>query len=443
MSHPVNRRTALASLAGAGAATLLGSGSASARSRATAVTAGAFPAAETERLRLATTYRGSDFITTGQYAPPGTPVTVKVTAYDGVLPTLHIGTYDNYHEVTAQRVPRAFTLAQGTNTVTDTYGGPVYLRLPGNGERAQVTFTAGTVQMPTFVLGESSESGFQTQLDTLTGSAWVELTSPHAIVTVTRADFLAHRNEDHTTLMTLVENLIASHAAVSGLDDSAPLHRRKAGKYQFVEVSKVPAGVGAYATHYFNAFPVAYLDRLITVDGVRNRGWGFYHELGHLHQQFAYRPSGLTEVSVNIYSLAAQRVFGQRSNLLTVDATTGLNWFQSALPKLGTEGLAFNTSFGAYEKLVSLRQLELAFGTGIWPKLHRLIREENPQSDWQTQDALRWTNFATYLSRVTGHDLTGFFVDRWAYPIDADGKAALAALALPTPPTDPSTLFDS
>lgn len=366
-----------------------------------------------------------------------------MTATGGVLPTLHIGTYDNYHAVTAQRTPRDFTLKQGANTVTDTYGGPVYLRLPGNGQQAQVTFTAGSVQMPTFVLGSTSESAFQSQLDTLTASAWVELTSPHAIITVTRADFLAHRGEDHVTLMNLVEQLIASHAAVSGLDGSAPLHRRKAGKYQFVEVSKVPTGVGAYATHYFNGFPVAYLDRLITVDGVRNRGWGFYHELGHLHQQFAYRPAGLTEVSVNIYSLAAQRIFGQTSNLLTVDPTTGLNWFQSALPKLGTTGLDFTTSFGPYEKLVSLRQLELAFGTGIWPKLHKLIRVENPQSDWQTQDALRWTNYAVYLSRVTGRDLTDFLVNKWAYPINAEGRAALAALALPAPSTDPSTLYDS
>ncbi|MFF1836558.1 M60 family metallopeptidase [Streptomyces sp. NPDC058231] len=443
-SPSLSRRSALAALAGAGAATLLGAGTATARpaDASATVCATAFPAAETERLRLATVYRGSDFITTARYAPAGAAITVHVTAADGVLPTLHIGLYDNYHDVAAQRAPRAYPLAPGSNTVTDPYGGPVYLRLPGDGERARVTFTSGAVTLPTFTLGTTTESQFQALVDSSTGSAYVELTSPHAIITVSRSSFLAYRNEDHVQLMNLVEALIASHAAVSGLDGSSALHSRRAGPYQFNEVTKVPAGVGAYATHYFNAFPASYLDRLVTVEGVSNRGWGFYHELGHLHQQFAYRPSGLTEVSVNIYSLAAQRVFGQTSNLLTVDASTGLNWFQTALPKLGTPGLSFATSFGAYEKLVSLRQLELAFGTGIWPGLHKLIREENPQSDWQTQDALRWTNFATYTSRITGYDLTDFYVDKWAYPIDADGRAALAALSLPTPPVDPSTLTD-
>lgn len=447
VSAGFGRRALLAGLAGSGAALLLGAGTAAASpARAQAddgtLLVTAFPDAESERLRLATTYRGSDFIATGHYAPAGTTVTVRVEALDGVLPTLHVGTFDNHPDDPALTTPRAVTLTEGVNTFSDTYGGPVHLRLPGHGERARITFVQGAVRMPTFVLDGTSEAAFQQQLDTLTGSPYVELTSPHALITVTRANFLPYRDEDHTALMRTFEKIIASHAAVAGLDGSSPLHRRKAGPYQFSEVPKVPTGVGAYATHYYNAFPPAYLDRLLTVQGLTTRGWGLYHELGHLHQQFAYRPAGLTEVTVNIYSLAAQRVLGQPSNLLTPDSTTGLTPFQSALPKLGTPGLAFATSFGAYEKLVSLRQLELAFGTGIWPALHRLIRTENPQSDWATQDALRWSNFAVYTSRVTGYDLTDFLVSKWAYPIDAEGLATLAALNLPQPTVDPAGLTD-
>jgi hypothetical protein len=447
-SHGFGRRSLLAGFAGAGAALLGGHGTAGAAPAPHGAAGGdtllveSFTDAETERLRLATTYRGSDFIATGRYAPAGARITVRVQALDGVLPTLHIGTFDNHPDDPALMTPRAVTLTQGVNTFSDPYGGPIHLRLPGTKKRARVTFSQGAVRMPTFVLGSTTEAQFQKQLDTFTDSLYVELSSPHALVTVTRATFLPYRGEDHTELMNIFEKVIASHAVVAGLDGSSALHRRKAGPYQFSEVPKVPAGVGAYATHYYNAFPPAYFDRLLTVQGLTTRGWGLYHELGHLHQQFAVRPSGLTEVTVNIYSLAAQRVLGQPSNLLTPDAKTGLTPFESALPKLGTPGLAFATSFGAYEKLVSLRQLELAFGTGIWPKLHRLVRTENPQSDWATQDALRWTNFAVYTSRVSGYDLTDFFVSRWAYPIDAEGLTALAALGLPKPPVDPATLSD-
>ncbi|MFC9625596.1 M60 family metallopeptidase [Streptomyces sp. NPDC056930] len=74
----------------------------------------------------------------------------------------------------------------------------------------------------------------------------------------------------------------------------------------------MPGGVGANAWHGCNGFPRAYMDRLCTVAGLRPRGWGLYHELD---QQAAYQADQLTEVTVNVYSLAAQRTLGQASNL--------------------------------------------------------------------------------------------------------------------------------
>ncbi|MEU6423641.1 M60 family metallopeptidase [Streptomyces spiralis] len=432
-----SRRSVLLGIAGAGAATMLGAVPSWAVSDDT-VTVTAIPSAESERLRLATALRGSEFTSTGRYVPPATDLTFNVLPYDGLVPTLWIGLWDYYGSV---KEPRSYRLKPGANTVNDPHGGPVYLTLEGNGERAGVKFTSGARPMPGLRLGHTSEADYQAQLDRLTEVPYVELTSPHAILTLTREGALLHRDQDHQALLELLETVIASHSAISGLDGSTPVHRRKAGPYHFTEVSKVPAGVGAYATHGYNGFPRSYLDRLTTVDGLRTRGWGLYHELGHLHQQMAYKPEGLTEVTVNIYSLAAQRTLGQKSNLLTVDAATGLNYFHSAQAKFGTTGLAYEKSFGAYEKLVPLRQLELAFGDDFWPRLHRLVREENPQSDW-TETAKRYRALATYSSRIAGRDLTDFFVNRWAFPIDATGRAELAALHLPAPAVDPSTLTD-
>ncbi|MFJ1825644.1 M60 family metallopeptidase [Streptomyces sp. NPDC088178] len=444
----VGRRSVLAAAAGAGAAIALGAGTARAATadassgpgagRPVRLTPTARPAAEAERLRLGQALRGSEFQPTGLYVPAGTPLSLTVQPYDGLLPTLWIGAWDYYGEITE---PRSYPLTAGANTVTDPHGGPVYLTLTGSGERAGVLVRSGAVTMPVFTLGRTTEADYQRQLDTLTTSPYVELHAPHTIMTLTREGALLHRGEDHAALLGLVETIIDSHARISGLDGSKPVHRRKAGPYHFTEVSKVPTGVGAYATHGYNGFPRAYLDRATTVEGLRTRGWGLYHELGHLHQQFAYKPGGLTEVTVNIYSLAAQRTLKQPSNLLTVDATTGLTYFQSAQRKFGTDGLSYEKSFGAYEKLVPLRQLELAFGDDFWPRLHKLVREENPQSQY-TENDKRYRALATYSSRVAGHDLTDFFVNTWAFPIDATGRAELAALNLPKPSVDPSTLTD-
>ncbi|MEU9360490.1 M60 family metallopeptidase [Streptomyces sp. NPDC048301] len=449
---PVGRRAVLT--AGAGAAFALGVGAGPAQAGpalprpgrpgpgdppgTARVTVTGRPAAEAERLRLAQALRGSEFQPTGLYAPAGAPLSLTVQPHDGPLPTLWIGAWDYYGEITA---PRAYPLTAGACTVADPHGGPVYLTLTGDGERAGVVFRSGTVPMPVFSLGRTTEAGYQHQLDTLTGSPWVELHGPNTIMTLTREGALLYRDEDHAALVRLVETIIDSHARISGLDGSKPVHRRKAGPYHFTEVSKVPTGVGAYATHGYNGFPRAYLDRATTVEGLRTRGWGLYHELGHLHQQYAYKPGGMTEVTVNIYSLAAQRTLGQPSNLLTPDPTTGLTAFQTARAKFGTPGLTYEKSFGAYEKLVPLRQLELAFGEDFWPRLHRLVREENPQSDY-TEDAKRYRALATCCSRIAGYDLTDFFLNTWAFPVDAQGRAELAALGLPRPTVDPGTLTD-
>ncbi|MFD4946747.1 M60 family metallopeptidase [Streptomyces sp. NPDC058409] len=457
VSRAVGRRMILGALAGAGATALLGSGTASAQgagrhpvqhSKDTLLIK-AFPEAEKERMRLARSLRSSDFIPTGRYAPAGTPVSVTVRPAGGRVPTLHIGTFDYYNTDTTLQEPRTIPLSPGCNTVSDAHGGPIYLSFAGHGERAAVTFGNGAQHMAVFELGRTDEAAFQTQLDERTDIPWVELTTDQAILTLTREGALLYRGEDHTTLMELFDTVIDSHARISGLDGGGPLDRPKAGRYHFNEVSVVPSGVGAYAWHGYNGFPRAYMDRLCTVSGLRTRGWGLYHELGHLHQQAAYQADQLTEVTVNIYSLAAQRALGQASNLLTVDPKTGLNYYQTALPKLGTTGITYEKSFGAYEKLIPLRQLELAFGEDFWPRLHRLVRREHqhdaPVDDY-THDpvinARQYLALATYASRTAGCDLTDFFVRRWAFPIDPSGVAALAALGLPQPPVDPSTLAD-
>ncbi|GAA2206568.1 M60 family metallopeptidase [Nonomuraea monospora] len=421
---PLSRRSLLVA-GGAGAALLLARPAlASGVSRTFALRAR--PGAEDERLRLQQALRTTDFHPTGVHLPAGAPLTVEVAAPDGLLPTLHVGAPDTHADV-AYKNPRAYPLAAGPNTVTDPGGGLVYLSLIGDGQRARVRFRSGGVRVPTFRLGETGADDFQRQLDTLTGAPQVELVSGRAIVTVTRDGALAWRDQDHAALLRLLETIIASHAAISGLSRS----ERSPLPFHLVEAPRMPAGAGAYATHGWTAYPRTYLDRLITVEGLRTRGWGVYHELGHQHQQMAYKPNDLTEVTVNIYSLAAQRTLGQPSNLVTNGA------FASALAKLPA---ADYLKLGAYEKLVPFRQLELAFGEDFHPRLHRLVRAERPASDY-TESAKRWGYLALYTSRIARADLTAFW-RRWGAPITDEYLAQVAALGLPQPGTDLTRLVE-
>ncbi|MFC4117239.1 M60 family metallopeptidase [Nonomuraea zeae] len=461
----LTRRTVLGGLAAAGAVTLLPRPASASPSPAASPVAGprrtvvlrGRPAAEAERLRMQTVYRTTEFVPAGLYLPPGRALTLEVRANDGALPAAHVGAADTNPD-TAYRYPRAYPLAAGVNTISDPGGGMVYLSFVGDRRsRAVVRFGPEGVPAPTFVLAPSSgcgdpavatsaawrgrpdfaapvfaaegttEAEFQSQLDTLTESPFVELVSPQMIVTVRRETFLQVRDQDHAQLLTYLEQVEDVEAAISGLDGSSALHApTPLGRHLINVRPEYGPKSTAYATHAYTAYYDPYATtRLLLPDKVRTTGWGVYHELGHQHQQMAWRPSELTEVTVNIYSLAVQRHFGMPSNLVTNNA------YETALAKLPVTDYA---GLAAFEKLVPFRQLELGFGDGFYPRVHRLVREEAPASS-SGDSARRFTLMALYFSRVAGRDLTGF-LRAWAFPVPESGYAELAALGLPQPDAD-------
>ncbi|GIG65226.1 M60 family metallopeptidase [Phytomonospora endophytica] len=418
------------------------------------------PTAQDERLRLHRFLSSTDLQPTGQYLPANTPVTATLVGAEGVV--LVVGAPAT-HPDAAYATPREYPLVKGANTVTDPGGGMLYLAFSGGAnetarqawdrvgpaagadgsqpagdrEKAVVHFGRSTVLAPWFQLGRTTEEEFQAQLDERDGSPQVELLSPYAFVTVTRESLLRFRSEDHGTLLDLLEAIITSHADISGLDGSGPLHERGPVPFHLVESPRMPTGAGAYASHGFTAYPAGYMDRLLAVGGLHDRGWGVWHELGHQHQQLCYRPVDFNEVTVNIYSLAAQRRFGLTSNLVKSDAA-GKTLYDTAFAKMADPATVFPAAYSVMERLVMMRQFELAFGADFWPRLHRLARVENPQTNWD--DAVtRLRYLMVYASRVGGRDLRGFFTT-WRLPIDAETHAILDDLALPVPDTDLAAL---
>ncbi|MEV0649863.1 M60 family metallopeptidase [Phytomonospora sp. NPDC050363] len=393
------------------------------------------PAAEAERPRLQKALGSTDLQPTGLYLPPGTAVEVRLAS--GPAPTLVVGAPAT-HPDAAYSTPRTYALTSGTTTVTDPGGGMLYLKLAGAGELAVVHFGLSTVLAPYFLLGQTAESDFQSQLDTRTESPLVELVSPYAVVTVTRESLLRFRSEDHARLMETFEAIIASHATTSGMTATGALHGRGPVPFHLVESPRMPTGAGAYATHGFTAYPAGYMDRLISVEGLHDRGWGVWHELGHQHQQFPYKPGATTEVTCNVYALAIQRRFGLPSNL-TVQDTAGLDLYDQAFAKFGTPGLDFLAAFGIMQKLVQYQQLTLAYGEDFWGRVHRLVREEKPDGGAYDDNALRFHHLMTYTSRAAGHDLRDFY-RTWGMTVDPRTDTALDALALPAPTVAPATL---
>jgi hypothetical protein len=409
--------------------------------QANTLTVPALPSARTTELqRTQNSLSASELRSTGFYLPAATALNVVVHA-GSLPPTLVIGAPDADARKEF-KAPRQYPLRVGRNTITDAGGGVVYLKLIGDSGYAKVSIGEEAQPMPYFVLGRTGEAEFQNQLDERT-TPYVELLGPHVMITVERASALKYRTENHTDLLSTYEDIVRIEDAVSGYDGSAPQHVRLPHRYHFVGYPSAITGVGAYATHGHMSFPPPIQDRMLTVEGLRMRGWGIYHELGHQHQQITYKPSSLTEVTVNIYSLAVNAVFatkyGQQPRLHAPDAKTGLTPWQSAPGKLRSPDVNYGKTFDAYEKLVMFEQLRHAFGATFWPNLHKLVRVERPYASDYTDEVLRLRNLVVLCSRTAGYDLSDFF-RAWGVPVDAEATAQLAALHLTPPPTDPSTI---
>ncbi|TWD82896.1 enhancin-like peptidase M60 family [Kribbella amoyensis] len=401
----------------------------------------ALPSARTTELdRTQNSLSNTELRSTGFYLPAATALNVVV--HDGsLLPTLVVGAPDADARKEF-KAPREYQLRVGRNTVIDAGGGVVYLKLIGSTGQAKVSLGDQARPMPYFVLGRTTEAEFQQQLDERT-TPYVELVAPHTMITVERESALKFRTENHATLLSTYEDIVRIEDALSGFDGSSSLHARQAHPYHFVGYPAAITGVGAYATHGHMSFPPPIQDRMLTVEGLRTRGWGIYHELGHQHQQITYKPSSLTEVTVNLYSLAVNAEFatkyGQVPRLHAPDAKTGLTPWQSAPGKLRQPGVNYGTTFDPYEKLVMFEQLRMAFGPDFWPGLHKLVRVERPAAGSYTDEALRLRNFVVLTSRTAGYDLRDFF-QAWGFPVDAEAISQLDALGLTPPPVDPTTL---
>ncbi|NUW30528.1 hypothetical protein HTZ77_03690 [Nonomuraea sp. SMC257] len=337
-----------------------------------------------------------------------------------------IGVFDRFAAIPS---PRRYQLRERSNVIRDPHGGPIYLCAAPSSDADVATFVSGAIPMPTFHARTTSEADFSRQLDAHVDCPHAELVDDRFFITVSRRSALSFRAENHEMLLRSIRTVIRSQAQYSGLDASAPAHMANRNPFHLTEVDQAPFGVRAYATHGYVAFTRSCVDQILSVNGVRQLGWGLWHELGHQHQLSALTPGSLIEVSANLYALATQRRFGLPSRLLQA-RENGRNAYHRALSKRGTVPYE---QLDDFERLIPLRQLELAYGPGVWGRAHRLVRQDAPRA---RTDNTRYGLLAYYASLATGRDLSDFFSSRWLFPVEASHRAMTNSLNLPLPDRD-------
>jgi hypothetical protein len=391
-----------------------------------------------EAERLAQNFPASDFSTTGFYLPAFRPMEVEVTQINGnTQPTLLVGTYSRYE---SKWNPTSYTLKNGVNTITDASGGILYLRFNNENPSSsvKVRFISGMKPIPYFQLGKTLQADWVKMVDNITDVPDVQLVGKKTIITFSLANAKLYKNDDQEALIKKADRVIAIEDSISGLYGNDPIDQPNVHKYLMTESDHPGYFMAAtfYRTWYGST--TGGVASILKAD---NLSWGPWHELGHMHQQGAWTWSELTEVTVNIYSIAVEKAFG-----ITPTRLTSQNEWNNAFNYLANaEGVrnynASNTS--VWVRLCMFQQLKLAFGENFYQELHRQARRETIKP--LTTDAkMRW--FMLKACSISGKNLSAFF-KKWGMNLSSqsatDGvHADIASLGLPAPTQDITLLRD-
>jgi len=397
------------------------------------------PSGQREARRLGQSNPASDFTSTGLFVPPNTDLVLYVEQLEpgSGIPRLLIGSYSRYQ---ARWDPRSVNLTTGLQTITgDALGGLLFIRYPANDNsaisgRIRIEFRQGHQPVPHFILGKTSNAQWQSMLDNWTTAPDVLLENGTNIIVSSRAKALAYRSEDQQELMQLLEQVSDAEYAISGIDNSSPQHARNTHKIIMTETDMADTYMAA--TWYRTWYHTDVMNTILTVNGIRNDGWGPWHELGHMHQQGAWTWEGLGEVTVNIYSLAAERKMGIPTSRLTRDGVWNAAMDYLAVPYAEKSFNAETTDL--FVRLAMFQQLWLGFGDSFYQRLHKETREDQVSLS-TTEQKMRY--FMLKACTISGKNLTEFF-RKWGLKVNESVYLEIAALGLPAPTEDLTTKTD-
>ena len=390
-----------------------------------------------EATRLAQNFPASDFVPTGFYLAPGNVLKLTVTSLKGTrMPELLMGTYSRN---ISRWNPAVRKLTAGVNTITDDVGGLLYIRFNNDApsDQVRIRFTEGMRPIPYFQLGKTSQVEWVSMLDSIKNVPDVQLVGEKTIITFSLENAKKVKDEKMENLVKKADRVIRIEDSISGLFGTDPIDQPNIHKYLLTESD----GPDYYmAATYFRTWYRS-TDAVSAILKAENLTWGPWHELGHMHQQGAWTWSELTEVTVNIYSMAVEKALGVTPTRLTSQG----EWTKAAtyLAKPEAEKNFNNSSVSVWTRLCMFQQLKLAFGDAFYHQLHRLARRET-QKPTTTDARMRW--FILTSSSITGKNLSTFF-KKWGLVLSSQALtdaayADIDKLGLPMPAQDITLLKD-
>ncbi|MBL8858328.1 MAG: hypothetical protein JNL28_07495 [Planctomycetes bacterium] len=359
---------------------------------------------------------------TGLYAAPGEIVEVELPSNSKAKNlTVQIGAHtDDLTDKDAwSRCPRVVVktpITQAKTQLASPFGGLVYVLVPKKAAHETVKLLiANVVEAPRFIAGETDVAQWKSKLRALPGP-WAEIETKKVIITVP-AEFV--RNLDNPDeLCVFWDRVMDAIADLAGI----PHERERPERY--VTDQQISAGYMHSGYPIMTHLDVAprFVDLAALATDKEGCGWGFYHEMGHNHQEPEWTFGGTGEVTCNFFAVYVLDTVVKAENGRVTAAECRKRFDE------------YRKSGAKYEDWKSEPFLALGFFLELkrefgWPAFQKFFAEHAalPAAERPRTDEDKRTQWLLRLSRIVNRDLSPWFA-LWNIPVHADAPAQLSGL---------------
>lgn len=308
-------------------------------------------------------------------------------------------------------------LVKGRNVISGSQVGLIHIRNE-SGQTAQGKLSIeikGGIKIPRFILGKTTQQEWTKMIADNPTAVGYELVSDRVLVTGSNRTL--QDAKDPETILNAHEKVITFHNQTSGLDGSSAVHRKPVGLFQHLRET-IQSGYYMYAFYQHTAYNSTSDAMRAVLNPTTIGQWGIWHELGHTYQLSRMNWKDLTEVTVNIYSLRAEKGLSERSRLERD------NRYPTIFNYLNGTGQKQFDDQDIWTKLGMFWQLELAFGEDFYPNLHKMYRNEQRALPTE-QDKRQY--FVVAASKISGQNLQPFF-EKWGIQVTAESRLEMEKL---------------
>lgn len=287
------------------------------------------PSSESEEVRLGTNKK-ADYLPLGIFLNRNQKFDFEILNYqqlDNYKLELLIGEPNNFWDQNKDYKEDIFNLKNGINNIIANRAGLVYIRFTKENNLLKDKFIKlkiknqdfKNISSPLFIKNKTRKDEWVFMLEN-TQLTKVQILSDRAFITVNKKTFDKIPNTDLQKTSETLDYIIEKYDKMSGLDNSSNIHSSSKLKIHYVEDDMsldkdYVDNVYMYAADNLIGMKTESVSDLLGMDELKKK-WAIWHETGHLYQMKDFTWDDNTEVTVNIFSLYIQKIFGESSRLI-------------------------------------------------------------------------------------------------------------------------------